>query len=305
VPEGAGVHSEFTGFVEGFHGTREGSSQGALLRWEVFLHLSNRSPIMRPPKRLVAGIASAALAIGVGASLADAASSGGGRGPGPGPAPASQAIATYRGLSAAEIRTQLESGKTLADIAKAQGKTVNGLEDAIVADAKTHLDQAVTDGKLTSAQAASMLADLKSHVDDMVNGVAPAGGPGGRGGPGHGPFDLGVVTDYLGITAAQLRTQLEAGKSLADVAKAQGKTVAGLEDAIVAAATTQLDAAVAAGKLTAAQEAAMLADLKAHVDDMVSRTGPPPRGPGHGPGPFGAPGPSSSGTTTTNRPIIR
>ena len=91
------------------------------------------------------------------------------------------------------------------------------------------------------------------------------------------------MTDYLGLTAAQLRTQLEAGKTLADIAKAQGKTVAGLEDAIVAAATKKLDAAVAAGKLTAAQEATMLADLKSHVDDMVNRTGPPAGGHG-GPG---------------------
>ena len=55
--------------------------------------------------------------------------------------------------------------------------------------------------------------------------------------------------------------------------------MAGLEDAIVAAATKKLDAAVTAGKLTAAQEATMLADLKSHVDDMVNRTGPPPGGP--------------------------
>ena len=151
-----------------------------------------------------------------------------------------------------------------------------------------------------------MLADLKSHVDDFVNGVGHGpGGPGGRrGGPGGGPFDLTAVTDYLGLTAAQLRTQLEAGKSLADVAKAQGKTVAGLEDAIVAAATKKLDAAVAAGKLTAAQEATMLADLKSHVDDMVNRTGPPRRRPRR-PRPLRpaarAPRSSSSSGTTTNR----
>jgi hypothetical protein len=254
---------------------------------------------------LVAGIASAALVIGVGAGLADAASNGGGRGHGPGPGPASQAIATYLGLTAAEIRTQLQAGKTLADLAKAQGKTVTGLEDAIVADAKTHLDEAVADGKLTSAQAASMLADLKSHVDDMVNGVAPARGPGGPGERGHGgPFDIGVVTDYLGLTAAQLRTQLDAGKSLADVAKAQGKTVAGLQDAIVAAATKKLDAAVADGRLTAAQKAEMLTRLEADVDDIVDRSGPPPRGPGHH-GPGFAPGSSPSGTTTSRLPIVR
>jgi hypothetical protein len=87
------------------------------------------------------------------------------------------------------------------------------------------------------------------------------------------------VTGYLGLTAAELRTQLEAGKSLADVAKAQGKTVSGLEDAMVAAAKKRLDAAVAAGKLTAAQASSMLDDLESRVGDMVDRTGPPPMGP--------------------------
>src|SRR6478672_8609695 len=92
--------------------------------------ISTRGANMRPSKRIVAGIASAALVVGVGAGLADAASSGGkGGGPHGGGGPGSAAIATYLGLTAAELRTQLESGKTLADIAKAQSKTVAGLED--------------------------------------------------------------------------------------------------------------------------------------------------------------------------------
>jgi hypothetical protein len=265
---------------------------------------------MRAPKRIVAGIASVVLVIGAGAGIAQAAQSNGGGKPaaaghrgGPGHGmPGATAIATYLGVTQAELRTQLQAGKSLADVAKAQGKTVAGLEDAIVADAKSHLDQAVTDGKLTAAQAATMLADLKSHVDDIVNRTGlPDGGP-GRGGPGHdgmghdgmghGPFDPAVIAEYLGLTQAQLRTQLESGKTLAEVAKAQGKTVAGLEDAIVAAAKTKLDAAVTAGKLTAAQAATMLDDLKSHVDDMVNRTGPPPRGP------HGAPGAPATTTTT-------
>ena len=196
---------------------------------------------MRPSKRIAAGIAAATLVIGAGAGLAQA-GSGGGRGPGPGGA----AVAAYLGLTAAELRTQLESGKSLADVAKAQGKSVSGLEDVIVAEAKSHLDEAVAAGRLTAAQEASMLAELEDHVDEMVTRVGP--GPGGRGGHGHGPFEPGVIADYLGLTAAQLRTQLESGKSLADVAKAQGKTVSGLENAIVAAATKKLHAAVAAGK---------------------------------------------------------
>jgi hypothetical protein len=263
---------------------------------------------MRASKRIVAGIASAALVVGGGAGLAEAAQSNGG-GPGHAPGPASAAVADYLGLTATELRTQVESGKTLADVARAQGKTVSGLEDAIVADAKTHLDADVAAGKLTAAQEATMLADLKSHVDDVVNGIAPAGGPGGRHcGPGGGPFDATAIADYLGLTTAQLRSQLGAGTSLADVAKAQGKTVSGLEDAIVAAATKKLDAAVAAGSLTAAQEASMLADLKSHVDDMVNRTGQPAGGPRghHGPPPgIGAGGSSGTATATINRTILR
>jgi hypothetical protein len=272
-------------------------------------NLSKGETKMKTPKRIAAVVAPAALAVGVGAGLADAARTGGGggtaaaagkptRGPG---GPASQAILAYLGVTAAELRTQLEAGKTLADVAKAQGKTVAGLEDAIVADAKTKLDAAVADGRLTQAQATAMLADLKTRVSDMVANVGP--GPGGHGhgghghgGHGHGPFDPAAIAAYLGLTQAELRTQLEAGKTLAQVATAQGKTVAGLEDAIVASATKKLDAAVAAGRLTAAQKTAALARLNESLDDMVDRTGPPRGGKG---GKAGPPPAAPGGTTTT------
>ena len=151
---------------------------------------------MRPNKRIAAGIATAALALGVGAGIADAAHKTGANktnvgGPlRPGPGPGAKAIADYLGLTAAELRTQLQAGKTLAQVATAQGKTVSGLEDAIVAGAKTHLDADVAAGKLTAAQEATILADITSHVADMVNHTGPpAGGHRGPGfgGPGFGP----------------------------------------------------------------------------------------------------------------------
>jgi hypothetical protein len=245
---------------------------------------------MKPTKHTVAAVTSAVLVLGAGAGLADAAHNSGTRKAGivglvglPGPGPGGQAIADYLGLTTTEVHTQLAAGKTLADIATAQGKSVSGLEDAIVADAKTHLDAAVAAGKLTAAQESTMLSDLTAHVADFVNHSGPpAGGPGG---PGHGPFDLSAVTGYLGIAAADLRTQLQAGNSLADVATAQGKSVSGLEDAIVASAKTHLDSEVSAGTLTATQESTILSGLTAHVADLVNHTGPPPgvRGPHFGP----------------------
>ena len=84
------------------------------------------------------------------------------------------AAATYLGLSQDQLRTQLESGKSLADVAKAQGKSVAGLKQAILSDAQAKLDQAVKDGRLTSAQRDQILADLKARIDDLVNGTMPA-----------------------------------------------------------------------------------------------------------------------------------
>jgi hypothetical protein len=115
-----------------------------------------------------------------------------GGGPGPWGGPGAMhdmrgldAAASYLGLSQSELMTKLQSGKSLADIAKDQGKSVDGLVNALVNDAKTHLDQAVKDGKLTQAQEDQILSQIKQHITDFVNGTAPKGfGPSFRGGSG-------------------------------------------------------------------------------------------------------------------------
>ena len=84
------------------------------------------------------------------------------------------AAASNLGLTEAQLRTQLAAGKTLAQVATAQGKSVDGLVTALVDAAKTKLDAAVAAGRLTSDQEQSILTDLKQHVTDMVNGVRPS-----------------------------------------------------------------------------------------------------------------------------------
>ena len=85
--------------------------------------------------------AGATLAVAAGAGGALASGTRGAAGPTRGPGPV--AIASYLGLTPAQLRAQLRSGKTLAQIALAQGKTVAGLEEAIYADVQAHLDSAV------------------------------------------------------------------------------------------------------------------------------------------------------------------
>jgi hypothetical protein len=103
-------------------------------------------------------------------------------------------------------------------------------------------------------------------------------GPGPPGAGLHAGFP-DAVARYLGVTKDELRTARENGTSLAQLATQQGKSVAGLEQAIYNAAKSDLDKAVAAGRITSAQETRMLSGLQSHLDDMVNSTGPLPLGP--------------------------
>jgi len=90
-------------------------------------------------------------------------------------------------LTEAELKAQLDSGKSLADVAKAQNVNVTAVIEVIVADVKAHIAEEVASGELTQAQADAKLAEVTTKVTEMVNGVRPAGmGEGKHGGMGHG-----------------------------------------------------------------------------------------------------------------------
>lgn len=124
----------------------------------------------------------------------------GGRGfGGPGfahPHPAGlEAAATYLGMTQAQLREALGSGKTLAQLAKDRNKSVDGLVQALTAEATKKIDAAQTAGKITKDQATEMKAHLDDAITDLVNGEhrfehrefrgGPGGGPGARGFFGH------------------------------------------------------------------------------------------------------------------------
>jgi hypothetical protein len=82
--------------------------------------------------------------------------------------------ATYLGLTESQLRTELQNGKTLAQVAKDKGKSVDGLVDAMTADLKAKLDEGVEDGKLTRARADQLLTATKDRLKEMVNGERPS-----------------------------------------------------------------------------------------------------------------------------------
>ena len=97
-------------------------------------------------------------------------------------------VAGLLGITTDDVRTALQDGQSLADLATANGKTAQDVIDVLVADAKTDLDGHVADGDLTQDEADSRLTEITDRITAMVNGEMPAGGPGGMGRDGHGPM---------------------------------------------------------------------------------------------------------------------
>jgi hypothetical protein len=146
-----------------------------------------------------------------------------------GPGDLLAAAASYLGVSASELQSDLQAGKTLAQVAAStDGKSVDGLIAALVAN-----EQAEHPGVPVS--------ELTQRVTDFVNGVRPPAGPGhGVGFPG-----LGTAASYLGLTADQLLAQLQSGNTLAQIANAtSGKSADGLIQALVTADTARITAFV-------------------------------------------------------------
>lgn len=231
------------------------------------------------------------------------------------------------------------AGAAIAAVSKGDPKKN---EDAVLADAAKRLD--VTPEKLRSALKAAQDAQLEKKLDEAVKagdltrkqadaikkrreqsgtvlgprfggrsmhrrfGPGPGGPRGGLHLRGRGPT-MGLVDDLskaLGISERELQTQLRKGKSVAAIAKAEGKSVAAVRSAVKAAAKARADKAVKAGDLTRKQADALLAHLDEHLKNLGRRPrhhfrgrdgkGPPP--PNVKPGSF-APEPAAPAAPDT------
>ena len=94
------------------------------------------------------------------------------------------AAAKALGMTSDELYAAVQSGKSLADVAKDQKVSVDSLVKAMVADAKADLAAAVKAGTMTQAQADTMKSSLTERITNQVNGVRVGGGMGGGMGGG-------------------------------------------------------------------------------------------------------------------------
>jgi hypothetical protein len=222
------------------------------------------------------------------------------------------------GVTEAELKTELEAGKSVSDVAKTKNIDLATVKAALLAEAKAHIDAEVAAGKHTAAEGATKLADMTSRLDTMLTtaglpargsrGMGGMSGHKGKGGPGK--FMSATLATTLKLTQEELKTQLHSGKSLADVAKAQSVDIADVKTALTSDFSAHLAEEVTSGKHTQAEADAKLAEFKTNLDTMVNRVGRAGgmkgegRGPGghggrHGHGPMGQGAPAAQNTSAS------
>ncbi|HEY8675149.1 MAG TPA: hypothetical protein VIO13_04195 [Candidatus Dormibacteraeota bacterium] len=125
----------------------------------------------------------------------------------------------------------------------------------------------------------------------------PSDGSGSKTAPFHGGFagagpaartqDLQQVANAIGISVAQLQTEMSAGKAIAAIATEHKVAASTVISTLVADENTEIDAAVTSGQLTPAQATQMKSQTAQRVTAVVNGTEPArgrggPGGPGGG-----------------------
>jgi hypothetical protein len=93
---------------------------------------------------------------------------------------------------------------------------------------------------------------------------------GGFTGPGFFGGASAAVSGYLGVSPSSLHADLQRGETLAQIAKDQSKTVAGLIAVMLADQKRRIDIAVSRGFLTEAQAQRLESSLQGRISDMVN-----------------------------------
>ncbi|MDG0811090.1 hypothetical protein [Cohnella rhizosphaerae] len=100
-------------------------------------------------------------------------------------------LAALLNLTEDALKTQLQAGKTLTDIAAAQGVDKQKVQDLILSAMTERLDGRLADGKLTQAQYDEQKAILADRAAEALTDVFSGKGGGKDGKSGHGGFGGG------------------------------------------------------------------------------------------------------------------
>ncbi len=229
-------------------------------------------------KKLVAGLGVAGLLVAGTASAAVAAGPGGqgGRGHG-GARVAGQTAAATIGVSPEELRNQVRSGKTVAQVSTEHGVDPANVVNAIVTALTQQIDQKAASGTVDAARAEQAKQKVPALANRFVNETKSHR-------RGHRVLKDAVqaAAKEIGVSENDLKEALKDGKSIAQVAQDHNKSVDDVVDTVVKAATSDIDQALKDGKLDSQKADQIKQKLPDRAKQLVNRE--PKRGSSATPG---------------------
>jgi hypothetical protein len=108
-------------------------------------------------------------------------------------------IADTLGISSEELQSELEGGKTVAQLAEEKGVSFDDIVDAVTTKIYESIDQAVADGNLDAEKAEEIKAEAPDRVRERLENGRPERGH-GRGGPCGPPDESGREAESAEIT---------------------------------------------------------------------------------------------------------
>jgi hypothetical protein len=143
--------------------------------------------------------------------------------------PIVEEAAEILGLQVDKVKQSLRDGKSLLDLAKEQGLSEADFTNRLLAVRNTKIDEAIKSGNITKEKADKVKAKMQEHISFMIHSKNLQ--------EYHSRDDKkssqlderrmmspGKLAAIIGIPEDRLVEQLKAGKSITEIAEAQGMT---------------------------------------------------------------------------------
>lgn len=181
-------------------------------------------------------------------------------------------------MTAAEIRAELNAGKTIQEIFEEKGLDYEEFSEQWLADHQACLDEAVAEGELTEEQAQLLQERLEERVEEgfLYNQMQQFGSAMRsymnfrveklwEGGTGL----VGELLEKLGITFDELKVRLQGGENLADIAEEAGIDLNAIHEERIADQLERIEQLLADGKITEDQAERMQDRLNTQLENPI------------------------------------
>jgi hypothetical protein len=176
-------------------------------------------------------------------------------------------------ISESGLRTALEGGQSLLAVAQAQGADVGQLTALAAKSIIAHLDRELQNGHITQDQYNARVNEATGRAEARLARPRPQPPvPGSEQPPiGHGmeKLDTTALTGLLGMSTDELRTTMEAGSSLEEIASEKGVASSQLLELAVSGLQAELNQRLADKEIWQDEYAAQTADVTARALDLI------------------------------------